>query len=369
MKIFIDTRMINKAGIGRYLREILKNIASLNKDIIFYFSGDSVVIKDYVSKNKVFDGRNQIIDYNIPIYSLKEPLAGSTLNYRNRKSMDLFFFPHYNVPFYMPGNSVITIHDLIHFKFPQYFGKLKVNLAKIILGNGVKKAKRIIVDSDSTAKDLVSMFPVIEKKIKVIHLGIPASFKVIDKKKVDNFKRKKKLDRYILYIGNKKAHKNIGGLIEAFLDAKRSFKGLKLVVIGKRFKGLDIGAMLKYKADAADIIELENVGDGEIINYYNGASAFVFPSFYEGFGLPPLEAMACGCPVIASNAPSLPEICGDAAYYVDPESTSSIARGIIDVLSNKRLQKDLINKGHKRGGLFKWEDAARKTLKVFMESK
>ncbi len=368
MKIFIDARMINKAGIGRYLREILSNIAIIKKDISFYFNGDPAEIGEYVSNNKVFDGRNHINGYNVPIYSLKEPMAGSVLNYRNRNSMDLFFFPHYNAPFYMPENSVITIHDLIHFKFPQYFGKLKVNLAKIILRNGVKKAKKIIVDSGSTAKDLVAMFPAIREKIKVIHIGISSGFKVIDKKKVDNFKRKKKLDRYILYIGNKKAHKNLGGLVEAFLDAKRSFKDLKLVIIGKRFKDVDIKAMLKYKADAADIIELENIGDNEIIYYYNAASAFVFPSFYEGFGLPPLEAMACGCPVIASNASSLPEICGDGAYYVDPDSTTSIARGICEVLGDEDLQKSLIAKGHKRAGLFKWEEAARKTLNVFMET-
>lgn len=367
MKIFIDARMIYKSGIGRYMREILKNIATLEKDTIFYLAGNSNEIKKFVSSNEVFKERNHIIDYDVPIYSLKEPLSGSILNYKYRKSIDVFFSPHYNAPFYLPENSVITIHDLIHFKFPQYFGSLKVKFAKIVLGNGVKKAKSIIVDSNSTARDLKSMFPDSGNKIEVVHVGVSKSFSVLDNRKVADFKRKNKLNNYILYVGNKKPHKNLQGLAEAYIDVKKTFKDLKLVIIGKKFKDLDIRDMFKNEADLTDVIELENIPDNEIVYYYNGASAFVFPSFYEGFGLPPLEAMACGCPVIVSDTSSLPEICGDGAYYVNPESINSIAKGIYDVLSDENLQKSLISKGLKRTNLFNWEKAAKKTINIFKE--
>ena len=367
MKIFIDARMIYKSGIGRYIREILKNIATLEKDTIFYLAGNSNEIKKFICSNKVFNRRNHIINYDIPIYSLKEPLSGSVLNYRYKKNIDVFFSPHYNVPFYLPENSVITIHDLIHFKFPQYFGSLKVKFAKIVLSNGVKKAKRIIVDSNSTAKDLRSMFPGIENKIEVVNIGVSKSFSVLDNKKVADFKRKNKLNNYILYIGNKKPHKNLKGIAEAYINVKKTFKDLKLVIIGKKFKDLDVRNMFKNKVDLTDVIELENIPDNEIVYYYNGASAFVFPSFYEGFGLPPLEAMACGCPVIVSDTSSLPEICGDGAYYVDPGCVNSITRGIYDILSDEDLQKNLISKGLERTNLFNWEKAAKKTLNIFKE--
>ncbi|GAI18879.1 unnamed protein product, partial [marine sediment metagenome] len=160
----------------------------------------------------------------------------------------------------------------IHFKFPEYYSSLKIKFAKIILANSVKKAKKIIADSNSTAKDILLFFPEVRSKISVIYNGISENFSVIDKKEVENFKNKNGLGNYILFVGNRKPHKNLENLVKSYYKLIRLFRGLKLVIVGKKFSQNDIVDSIKNKFNLNNyIMEKENITDQELAYYYNGA--------------------------------------------------------------------------------------------------
>lgn len=354
--IHIDARMIYSSGIGRCLREIVKRLSYENLKIFLYCS-----YNDYnrflnecnADREKVIFKKN-----NSPIYSIREQLTGSIISIKTNNK-DIFYFPHYNLPFIVPRNSVFTIHDFIQFKFPEYFNKNMVMLAKLILNNSVKKAKKIIVVSKSTASDFESYFPEYKSKLKVVYNGVSENFKVLDVEEKKKFKRQNHLDKYLLFVGNNKPHKNINALIDAFLMVKRRFSDLKLVLISQ---GLDLDAFnIKNKED---FIVINNINDDLLVKYYNCASIFVLPSFYEGFGLPVLEAMACGCPVIASNVSSLPELCAGAAILVNPYDSVSIKKAIEDIFSSNNLRNNLIKKGLERSKEFSWDKTSKKYLEV-----
>jgi glycosyltransferase involved in cell wall biosynthesis len=200
-------------------------------------------------------------------------------------------------------------------------------------------------------------------------------FRVIeDTAKLHSVRQKYELpNSFILFVGNVKPHKNIRGLMEAFKIVRQSgLAEMRLVIVGKKegfitadretFLMLDADAELRQNIQFTGYVESE-----DLPALYNHAALFVFPSFYEGFGLPPLEAMACGCPVVASKAASIPEVCGDAAYYVDPSNVESIAQGISEVLTNRHLREGLTAKGRERIKRFSWEQAAQEHIRVLDE--
>jgi glycosyltransferase involved in cell wall biosynthesis len=229
------------------------------------------------------------------------------------------------------------------------------------------KADKIITVSQNTKDDLVEMFNYNPKKIKVIYNGVDNSYKIIDNKKlISEIKDKYDTGKdFLLYVGNIKPHKNIPVLLKALSNID---KQNKLVIVGKRDKAYD---------EIFDIIDQNNledriiftgfVPDKDLILLYNAATLFVYPSLYEGFGLPPLEAMACGTPVITSNVSSLPEVVGYAAITVDPYNINGLAEEINKVLGNEVLQKAMIKKGIERAKEFTWEKTARETIRVYEE--
>jgi glycosyltransferase involved in cell wall biosynthesis len=362
-EIHIDARMLNNSGIGRCLREIIKEITLIEKSIKIYFYCRFKDYRKYASDYSINTDQVIFRKDNSGIYTLKEQIKGSFINFKKNKS-DIFFVPHYNLPYFTPANTVFTIHDFTQFKFPEYFGKNKVMFAKFILNNAVKKAKKIIVVSNSTFNDFCNYYPAYRYKVKVINNGISKNFKVISDAEKKYFLKNKNLLDYLLFIGNNKPHKNIPGLISSFKDMKikNKYASLKLVIIssGLKLENLDIKDNLKK-----DIRILDNVTDNELVYYYNCAKMLVFASFYEGFGLPVLEAMACGCPVVASNVSSIPEICGNAAILIDPYDKNSISVGIEKIIDNDDLKNKLVKNGFKRVKLFSWTNTAKEYLNVF----
>jgi glycosyltransferase involved in cell wall biosynthesis len=208
-----------------------------------------------------------------------------------------------------------------------------------------------------------------ENRIKVIFMGYDKIiFKQNHKEEIISFRKFKKLpEHFILFVGSIEPRKNLISLLKAYLLLPEYIKrDFKLLLVGlKGWKNVEILELLnKLKGNAEYLGFVDNE---ELAGLYRKASCFVYPSLYEGFGLPPLEAMACGCPVVTSDVASLPEVCGDAAYYINPYNVESIAEGIHKVLTDRNLRQNLIERGLERSKLFSWEKSAREHIKVFEE--
>lgn len=251
--------------------------------------------------------------------------------------------------------QIITVHDLIPLIFPRQHPR-QYHYFKYLLPIILKRNIEIITVSDYTKDLLIDLYKIHKQRIFVIRNGISEHFL--------NCKLNSQKQNYILYIGKLSPTKNIKGLIKAFEILVNIYNlDLKLKLTGYIEK-------LYFEIDNKIKNKVEFIGfpcDNDLLDLYRNALLFVFPSLSEGFGLPPLEAMACGCPVVVSNVASLPEVCGDAAYYVDPYNVESIADGIYKVLTNETLRQGMIQKGIERAKLFSWEKSAEEHLKVFEE--
>ncbi len=268
---------------------------------------------------------------------------------------------------------IITVHDLIRYfdlkgydvliHRPNFRDKFYLSLDY----KDIKKASKIIAVSYATKRDLVHYLGIPEERISVVYEGVDHQlFKPVRRRLVDY--------PYVLFVGAEHPRKNFAGLLKAFsrLKSESRFKNLKLVKVGKaggseaEFRKHTLQVIIELEI-SADVIFTNYVAEEELPVYYSNVECFILPSFYEGFGFPPLEAMACGCPVIVSNRSSLPEIAGEAAIRVEPNDIEGIATAIRGVLTNQELRKSLINKGFKRAARFTWEHTAEQTLQVYCE--
>jgi glycosyltransferase involved in cell wall biosynthesis len=253
------------------------------------------------------------------------------------------------------SKQIITIHDLLALKFPAQY-RLQYVYFAVILPFLAKKAVVIITDSQSTKRDLHRYYKLPLNKIQVVYCGLDHSrFKIPENKDVVAVKQKYNLTGYFLMVGASYPHKNIGKAIQAFSNLKTSLPKLELVIVGGK---------KNYIHELQSEIRNSNIGRVRFIDYispadlpafYAGAIALVYPSLYEGFGLPPLEAMACGCPVIVSNTSSLPEVCGDSAFYINPASIEDIAGAMHTLAMDQNIRYKLREKGLKRASLFNWD--------------
>jgi mannose-1-phosphate guanylyltransferase len=273
--------------------------------------------------------------------------------------------------FFLKIPYIITVHDLIRYfdlkgygifiHHPNRRDKFYLSLDY----RGIKKAARIIAVSQTTKHDLVKHLGIPEERISVVYEGIDHRlFKPTSRRLVDY--------PYILFVGSEHPRKNFRQLIRAFfkLKTESGFKDLKLVKVGKaggpeaEFRKQTLHVINELNIPR-DVVFVDYVPEEDLPAYYSGAECFILPSLYEGFGLPPLEAMACGCPVIVSDAASLPEVTGDAAIKVKPHDTSRLARAIKMVLMDKQLKRELVSKGLEHAQRFSWEKAARETMEVY----
>jgi len=233
----------------------------------------------------------------------------------------------------------------------------------------LKTADKIITVSNSTKNDLMNHFNIPKEKIRVIFEAADEKFKSLNNKETKEVKYKYHLNfPFILYVGGLAVHKNIPALIKAFYKVKKKGIQHKLVITGtKRWKYKEIFETIDKLDLQNDVVFTGYVSDEDLPALYNAADLFVYPSIYEGFGLPPLEAMACGTPVITSNTSSLPEVVGDAGIMVDPYDVNGLADAMHEVLANEGLRANMIKNGLERAKMFSWEKCARETLKVYEE--
>lgn len=288
-----------------------------------------------------------------------------------RRPVDLFHATSVP-PVYCPAKMVLTVHDLAFRRFPEVYPSLvRYRLSKLI-SLGIRKALRIIAVSESTKRDLIDLFKVEERKIAVVYEGVNKNYRPCDNKDTLHGVLAKYgiTGRYILYVGRLHVRKNLVRLVQAFANArKRIDRDLKLVLVGRNLYDAApiFHAVANLGLDNA-VISLGHIHDDDLPCIYAGAVLFVYPSLFEGFGLPPLEAMACGVPVVTSDCSSLPEVVGDAAALVDPYDVNDIADKICEMLANAQLRKTFVTRGRLRAQRFTWEAAAEQTQRVYADA-
>lgn len=283
---------------------------------------------------------------------------------------DVFFSPTHYAPRFSPVPTVVSVMDLSYLYFPEMFNKSDLLQLRSWTEYSVKKATKVLTISNSSKDDIIKEYRVGKDRVVVTHLGIKESVTLTPHiYSMNTLKAKYDLsDNYILFVGTLQPRKNIVRLIKAFAKVSKEEKApedLQLVVVGR--KGWLYEEILETPKELGiekSVKFLENVQDDELPLFYKNALCFVLPSLYEGFGLPVLEAMQQGCPVITSNISSLPEAGGDAALYVDPEDVDDIAKKITQLVSSEKLRKEMIEKGKEQVKKFSWEKTARETLDV-----
>jgi glycosyltransferase involved in cell wall biosynthesis len=367
LRIAIDARKLRDYGIGTYVRNLLRYLARIDQstDYIVLCQDADLPLVSALGENF------RAIPEGSPGYSIREQIT--VPRDLRRERADLFHAPHYVLPPLTPCKSVVTIHDCIHLRFPQYLpNKLGYAYARGSLWMATHRSNRILTVSEASKRDILDYFNVAPEKIDVIYNGIDEGFSTLPAEEdVARVRERFQLDApFILYAGNIKPHKNLERTIEAFelLRRSREFDQVKFVIIGK-----DIAkyAALRHAVHRHKLHKYVRffgfVPDQTLAILYRLAAVFVFPSLYEGFGLPPLEAMASGTPVITSNVSSLPEVVGDAALLVDPHHPEAIAEAMRRILTDSTLRADLRSRGLARARQFSWDRSIRRVREIYGE--
>jgi len=387
MKIGIDARFYGPVGkgLGRYTQEVVDNIIKITNtggegvfEYVIFLSPDNFdeFTTDCPGVKKV--------RIDCPWYGWKEQLLLPF--YLKREDLDLIHFPHFNVPILTPGKFVVTIHDLIlthfptvrattHHHFLYYFKNFAYRLTIFF---ALRRSRKIITVSEFTKHDIISQFGIRADKIAVTYEGVANLAKGRDSLFVSKLDNREILAQYhilqnfLLYVGNAYPHKNLEILLKVFSRLHGEYPDLRLVLVGKP------DYFYERAQEAARILNLwqkENINspvifpgyvpDAQLEILYAEARAYVFPSLYEGFGLPPLEAMAKACPVVSSDRASLPEILGSAALYFNPEDEEDMILKIKEILNDENLRQRLIAEGLKQAKKYNWWECARETLAVY----
>jgi len=367
LRIAIDARKIRDYGVGTYLRNLLRHLSRLdseNEYVLFCRAGDLETV------DELGDNFRAILEV-AKGYSVGEQLR-IPLDLR-REKIDLFHAPHYVLPPLTPCKSVVTIHDCIHLRFPQYLpNRLAYAYAWSSMWMATHRANRVLTVSEASKRDILRYFHIPERKIEVIYNAIDDRLgETPTPDEIERVRERYQLNApYVLYAGNIKPHKNLERLIEAFhtLRQDTDLAHVKLLIIGDEISKYATlrRAVHRYKLHK-HVRFFGFVPDKTLAVLYRLARVFVFPSLYEGFGFPPLEAMASGAPVITSNVSSLPEVVGDAALLIDPLDSGAIAQAIRRVLLDSDLREDLRQRGLRRVKEFSWERSVRRVREIYDE--
>ncbi|MCX6745582.1 MAG: glycosyltransferase family 1 protein [Candidatus Parcubacteria bacterium] len=355
-----------QSGIGNYIKQITDHLFQLDKENDYFL----FLLEPFFSQYQPIADNIHKIKVTSRWYSLSEQTVFlmDLLKYK----LDLMHFPHFNAPIFYPGQRITTIHDIIPVFFPGHKQKswLRKRAYQLTIKASLRKSAKIIAGSNFTKQELIKHFKVEPEKISVIYLGIENDFKVMTEyAKIKELKDKYKITKpFIFFISAWRNHKNFEGLIRAFDLIKKDGLDYQLVLAGQEdIHYPNIKSAINQASFKNDIITPGFIAEEELPLFYNTADLVVIPSFYEGFGLVGLEAMACGTPVIASNTASSPEILGQAALYFEPKDPKAIADTIVKVLTNPELQADLKQRGFQQIQKYSWSDCAQKTLEIYKQ--
>lgn len=386
-----------KTGTEHYASQIIYNISKIDKVNQYILYAENMPSQDSELYNLPKNFTWKIIPFGYLWTQIR--LSYEMLFHKNE--IDVLFVPAHTIPLIHPKKTVVTIHDLGFEYFPELYDKKPIGpnnfIIKFLLNtlitiftlgkyknseydyhrfamrNAVKNATSLIAISEFTKKDIINKYGANQNKISVIYHGVDEKYTQKNtKNKIEIDKLTNKFVPYIYFIGRIEKKKNIKRLLEAFINLKKRKKiKEKLVLAGMPGLGYDeIKKVINNSQDNIknDIIELGYVSDNDHIKYLQSASIFIFPSLFEGFGMPIIEAFSTGTPVICSKVASLPEIANNAAIYIDPYNSKNIEESIYDLITNKDLKNKLIKLGQKRAKNFSWEKAANQTLDIIKKT-
>lgn len=359
--------MITYTGIGRYIQNLVLNLPGVDATTSY-----EAVLGDRRIPLPLDDRGNfksRKARYNIPIYSLREQvLLPSEMM---MSSPDVLHYPSFNMPLFNSRPVVVTIHDLIYFLYPAACpNRLAYMYARFMFRKVVSAAARIITVSQYSKNDIVDHLGVAPEKVSVVYNGVSTIYKpVTDSSALDVVARRYGITgEYIFYVGSHHPRKNLKRLIQAYAKLRNMSK-CQLVLTGDvEERRRDLYKTVDALGLKGRVLFIGRVGEEDLPALYSMAKVFVLPSFYEGFGLPLVEAMACGAPVVTSNVTSLPEVAGDAAMIIAPADTDALTKAVDSVLESTDLRAEMREKGFKRAALFNWHDAAVKTHEIYREA-
>ena len=376
MRIAIDARpgvSAGMTGIGHYTRELIARLPLVDPETTYvaWYLQVAAILKPW-KRQRFFAARPNLVERWTPFPAtwferLSQRWSVPRVEWFARS--DVLFAPNFVPPPTATRRLVVTVHDLAFRLFPEtaphstreWLGRLD---------RALEQAAEIIAVSEATKRDLVRLYPVAEERVTVIPHGVDrARHRPAAGAEVAEVRARYRLDEpYLLFVGGIEPRKNLPGLVRAFAMLEEA---PSLVIAGSSVswnpegRGELRAALATIPGDARDRIRFTGyVGDREKVALLTGAAALVFPSRYEGFGMPVLEAMACGTPVVTSKVSALPEVAGDAALYVDPDDPGDVARGMREVLEDEGLRAHLRREGLARVGAFDWDETARRTAKV-----
>lgn len=370
MRIGIDATALplQPVGAGIYMINLVRALAAVNeRDELVIFTHPAGRKQMAVQESKRF--RWAVVpDKSIPRRLLWEQIGLPRLVGKMR--LDLLHSLHYTRPWRLPCRSVVTFHDMTFFLYPQLHTRSKQAFFPLTIRASARSADAIIAVSESTRADSIRLLGIPGEKIIATPLGVDPAFRPIrDLESLDVVRQRYNLpDRFILYVGLVEPRKNLSGLIRAYRSALEGGIAHRLVVVGR------FGWSYQQVLDEIEALGLQErvqftgyIPQADLPIVYNLASLFVYPTLYEGFGLPALEAMACGTPVVTSNVASLPEIIGEAGVLIPPGDQQALSQALQDVLSDPGLQTHLAIKGPQQASQFTWERTARQTLQVYRQ--
>lgn len=360
------------SGIGKYVLELVNALSQKDvKNKYFLYEYDHTnVIRPVEKENFSY----LILKLHTKMRSMRIFLEQFLFSrFIKNQGLDVFHGPSFMLPVFKPKGTkcVITVHDLTFLRYPESFTFETKLYYKLFFRQSIKNADMIIADSQATKDDIMLYYHVPKNKIKVIYLGVDKAFTpVADKFHVAKVQKKYALPKkFFLFTGLLSPRKNIEGVLRAFNSLNIDlYKEYHFVIVGG--KGWLYDPIFKYveEHNLKERVHFTGyIDEGDLPVFYTLAEALVFPSFYEGFGLPILEAMACGCPVITSNISSMPEVAGDAALLVDPKNTQNILTAMEKIVSDKELRKKLVEKGYEQAKQFTWEKTAEETLALYKQ--
>jgi glycosyltransferase involved in cell wall biosynthesis len=375
LHIVIDARRIRDFGIGTYIRSLAQALGAIDTANRYTLVSGPEDIRDLENLPENFSTSLYAGDDESHLDNVLFPM------YLRGLAPDLVHVPLNRVPLFMIQPYVVTVHDLANLFFEwEEYSRLRLQLRRYRLMRGLARASRVIAVSEATRRDVEHMAGVAPHRMRLVYNAPDPAFLEPDGVHGPE-ERRRIMERYqiqhpfLLYAGNIRRHKNIPRLVEAFavvreqLDSHPVYHDLRLVIIGDNISQYPAVRQAVIRSRVEHMVRFLGFVPLETLRcFYQSAAAFVFPSRYEGFGLPPIEAMACGTPVVTSNVSSLPEVVGDAAILVNPENVFDIVRGIRDALLDEPLRASLIWRGREQASRFSWSRTARQVLEIYQEA-
>jgi glycosyltransferase involved in cell wall biosynthesis len=365
----IDARKLKDFGIGSYVRNLIEAMAKRPETERYRFriyvrGADRDLLP-------ILPAHFEIVEEDSPGYSISELTGFAWRLLRDR--LDLFHATHYVIPPLARARAVVTIHDIIHVLYPQFLpNRAALLYARVMIRRALRRADRIITVSYNSKRDLVDYFGIPPARVDVIYNGVAGKFlPEVSREECERVAARYGLPRpYLLFLGGEKPHKNVRNVLRAFAEARRE-RALPhaLVLAGPMPKNRSrVEALIAALDLESRVVRPGVVPEEDLPGLFAGADAFLYPTLYEGFGLPVVEAMACGTPVLTSSTSALQEIAGGYAYLVDPMDVTAIARGIADLATDAKRRAEFADLGKRRAADFSWDRAAEQTLRVYGEA-